>query len=203
MPCALPGSTWMWPALRDADGMPGRAAARSLLATLVGLGLLAATSSCGGEQYRPLLAGDRVPEYEAPALDGTTVRVGAESGPPTLVNVWATWCIPCREEMPALQELHTRFGGRGLRVIGVNIDTGGDGPVREFLDELGVTYLNLRDPRDRITPAWRLVGVPETILVGSDGRIVHRWIGRFDPVAAETVNMVRPALPTATGSRHD
>jgi thiol-disulfide isomerase/thioredoxin len=128
-----------------------------------------------------LRAGDSVPAFAARSLEGDTVRIGGETEDATLVNVWATWCIPCREEMPVLEGYHQSMHDRGVRVIGINIDTGGDGPVRAFLEAYDITYLNLRDPSDRVTPAWRLVGVPETLLIGRDGTILHRWIGRFDP----------------------
>jgi peptidoglycan/xylan/chitin deacetylase (PgdA/CDA1 family)/peroxiredoxin len=161
------------------------------LAVLVACSTLA---SCADERYAPLRAGDRAPSFEAITLAGEPFTIGGSSDEAVLVNVWATWCIPCREEMPALQQLHERFHDEGLRVIGVNIDAGGDGLVRSFLGEYGVTYLNLRDRSDRITPAYRLVGVPETILIGRDGRVVHRWIGRFDPLSELSLSIMREAL---------
>jgi thiol-disulfide isomerase/thioredoxin len=153
---------------------------------------------CGGEgAYRPLRIGDPVPAYTARRLEATdSLTLASLHGQPVLVNVWATWCVPCRAEMPALQALAARYEGRGLRVLGINIDAGSDdAPVRAFLDELAITFPNLRDPQDRITRVFRLSGVPETVLIGRDGRIAHRWIGRFDPLSDESVQRVRVALP--------
>jgi cytochrome c-type biogenesis protein len=178
---------------------PVRLAATLLIAAV-------AHSACDGERYQPLRAGDPAPTFDATTIDGQPFRIGG-AGQPALVNVWATWCIPCREEMPALQQLHETFGNAGLRVIGVNIGVGSDRPVLAFLDQVGVTYLNLRDPKDRITTTYRLVGVPETILIDASGHVAHRWIGRFDPVSDQALAIVRTvladtgaAVPLATGA---
>jgi cytochrome c-type biogenesis protein len=152
--------------------------------------------ACGGStEYRPLRTGDALPPYSARSLEGTdSVQVGQLEGP-VLVNVWATWCIPCRSEMPALQQLHQKWQDDGLQVVGINIDGGrSDAPVRAFLDDLGITFRNLRDPEDRVTRVFRLVGVPETLLIDRDGRIAQRWVGAFDPLGEETAALVREAL---------
>lgn len=151
-------------------------------------------SGCSGaDRYRPLLVGDAVPVFEVATLDGESTTIGGSSSSPVLVNVWATWCIPCREEMPALQRLHERYD-ESLRIIGVNIDPGSDAPVRTFLENFGVTYENVRDPQDRVTASFRLVGVPETLLIDRDGRLVHRWIGRFDPQSEQAIAIIEDAI---------
>src|SRR5690606_9627000 len=97
----------------------------------------------GGDSnvYRPLAIGDVAPDYGAPTLGGDTIRLESLRGSPVLLNVWATWCPPCREEMPALQELHERYADRGLRVVGVSVDSrGAEAAIRQFLDEGGLTF---------------------------------------------------------------
>ena len=99
--------------------------------------------------------------------------------------------------MPALQKLHETYGDRGLRVVGINIDTGaGNASVEAFLEDLGITFRNLRDPADRVTRTFRLVGVPETLLIDADGRLAHRWIGRFDPLATDARDRIEALLPS-------
>jgi len=153
--------------------------------------------ACGGTaDYRPLRTGDPLPAYRARTIERTdSLDLRQLEGRPVLINVWATWCVPCRAEMPALQQLYEEWHGVGLQVIGINIDGGrNDDPVQAFLDDLGVTFPTVRDPEDRVTRVFRLVGVPETLLVGRDGRIVHRWVGAFDPLGEEVVRVIRDAL---------
>jgi thiol-disulfide isomerase/thioredoxin len=77
--------------------------------------LLIAACGGGGDRFRPIQVGDRAPAYSAATLSGDTVSLAALAGQPVLLNVWATWCAPCREEMPGLQALHERYHERGLR----------------------------------------------------------------------------------------
>jgi cytochrome c biogenesis protein CcmG, thiol:disulfide interchange protein DsbE len=163
--------------------------------------LVAIATACGSDgtdadEFRPLGAGDLAPQFAAAGLDGDTVSLASLRGTPVLLNVWATWCPPCREEMPGLQALHERHGPDGLRVVGVSVDGGGDGSaVREFLAAHGITFTILHDPQDRVARQFRTMGVPETFLIDADGRIVQRWIGKFDPMAPAVLERVEALLP--------
>src|SRR5687768_2916004 len=133
-------------------------------------------AACGSaDRFRPVRVGDPAPEYAAPDLTGDTVALAALRGQAVLLNVWATWCAPCREEMPELQALHERFGTRGLRVLGVSVDaSGSEDPIRYFLEEFGVSFTILHDPGDRVSRVFRLTGVPETFLIRSEERRVGK-----------------------------
>jgi peroxiredoxin len=154
-------------------------------------------SSCGGEpdRFRPLNAGDRAPDFAAPLLAGDTVRLAELHGAPVLLNVWATWCPPCREEMPGLQTLHETYGPRGLRVLGVSIDSrGAEDAIYGFTSDHGITFTILHDPGEVVSRQFRTAGVPETFLIDADGVIVHRWIGKFDPVAPDVTQRIESLL---------
>lgn len=150
--------------------------------------LLLATTACAdgdARDTRPASAraavGEPMPAYAAPTLDGDTVSLAALRGTPVLLNIWATWCPPCREEMPSLQRLHEAYAPQGLRILAVSIDNrGAADAVRAFAEEYGVTFTILHDPDENVSRILRTIGVPETYLVGRDGVLRKRWIGKVD-----------------------
>jgi len=105
-----------------------------------------------------------------PALDPAALR-----GRPTVVNLWATWCLPCQREMPALQRVHERFGDK-VRFVGV--DTRDDvGGAVEFLRMVGVTYSQTVDPDGDLLRRLRIPGLPVTVLLDREGRVAYRKVG--------------------------
>jgi cytochrome c-type biogenesis protein len=144
-------------------------------------------------------AAETAPDYAATMLDDGGELALVDLRPQVvLLNGWATWCAPCREEMPFLEQLHRDYSSRGLRVVGVSLDAGGaDDRVRAFVAELGVTFAVLRDPGNRFAETFRTRGVPETLLIARDGTIVHHWRGPVDTNEAETVRLVEAALDAA------
>lgn len=126
--------------------------------------------------------GDRVPAFSALDLAGREVSFAAHRGEVVLVNVWATWCGPCRVEMPPIQSSYERFRDRGFTVLAVSVDVGPGykRKVEEFVAEYGLTFPVLLDPEGRIQRVLRTVGVPETFVLDRDGRIAKRLIGATD-----------------------
>lgn len=95
-----------------------------------------------------------------------------------LLNVWATWCVPCREEMPALDRLQAKLGGPGFTVLALSIDSGGVRAVKRFYAETGVRSLGVYvDPSLKAASALRIAGVPATILLDPQGREIGRHLG--------------------------
>jgi peroxiredoxin len=139
--------------------------------------------------------GDRAPDYAAASLAGDSVSIAGLRGSVVLVNVWATWCIPCRKEIPELQALHQEFANRGLRVVGVSVDHGNaDADVRAFAQEFGVTYTILRDPAERVSTAFFVPGVPATFLIDRSGIIAWRKLGPFTSSDPELQRALRQVL---------
>ncbi|MES2125365.1 MAG: TlpA disulfide reductase family protein [Gemmatimonadota bacterium] len=91
----------------------------------------------------------------------------------TLVNIWATWCEPCKEEVPAMDSLYRALGPAGFRIAAVSIDRGGEAVVKQFASDYHVTFDVLHDPSGAIEQRYQTTGVPESFLVGRDGRIVR------------------------------
>lgn len=144
--------------------------------------------------------GETVPSYEARDLDGRTVQLRSLRGEVVLLNVWATWCFPCRREMPALERLHRELGGSGLRIIAVSVDAGNAArDIRDFVDEHDLTFDILHDPAQQVARDFSTIGVPETFLIGADGRLRRHWLGRIDPHAENVRGPIREAMLEAAG----
>lgn len=170
----------------------------------VGLLVLIALGGCGaeggaggGRVIRPPVAGDTVPAFTGALLQGDSLSL-RDLETPALVNLWATWCPPCRHEIPFLQELAERFGPDGLRVVGISSDdAGARDQVRGLASELGVTYDIVLDPRGTTMDLFRVVGLPATYLVDGDG--VIRW-SRTGPVSAADTTLL-DAIAALVGTR--
>ena len=101
-------------------------------------------------------------------------------GSVTLVNIWATWCAPCRLEMPSMQEAYEDLADRGFRIAAISIDDGNSDKVIEFGKELGLTFDLLHDQSMRIQLVYQTTGVPESFLLDKNGVVVKRVIGWHD-----------------------
>jgi cytochrome c biogenesis protein CcmG, thiol:disulfide interchange protein DsbE len=149
-----------------------------IVVLILGGGLLAATHFLGDELF-PVTAGSKAPEFRATTVDGVPVTktLADYKGQVVLLNVWATYCIPCRTEMPSIQALHDRFGARGLKVVAVSVDSPGfEDAIRRFRDEYGLTFDILYDPSGALQRAYQTTGVPETFVIGRDGVIRKKVI---------------------------
>ncbi len=132
------------------------------------------------DEIFPVGIGSDAPDFEAVTLDAAprTKSLDDYRGEVVLLNVWATWCLPCREEMPSLQRLHEAFGGDGLRIVAVSIDRAADAEkIRDFAREYGLTFEILHDPSGEIQRAYQTTGVPETFVIGREGDIRRKQIG--------------------------
>lgn len=143
--------------------------------------LLAAVTGCGGGAGgapQAVTVGEPAPAYAGQTLAGDSVTLASLRGKTVLLNVWATWCTPCRTEIPALQRLHDRFASNGLEVVGVSVDADGDEEkIRGFMRDFGMSYPVWRDPAERVSATFLVIGIPATFLVGPDGTLLFRHIG--------------------------
>ena len=186
--------------LRSASS-PGRMGipARSLAFTTL---LLA---SCIPSESPSLRAGDPAPDFTATALhDGSTVSLTDYRGHVLLVNLWATWCHPCREETPYLQSLYEHYHDRGLRILGVSVDRSADHDlVIEFVEEFGVEYDIALDPDAMSRDLFHARGLPTSVVFNRDGTVAFSWVGPIpeaDPTflgGVEAALKDGPASPTS------
>ena len=126
----------------------------------------------------PVEVGSRAPEFKAADLHtGDTLSLASYRGEVVLLNIWATWCEPCRIEMPALERLQRSMGPQGLKIVSVSIDEAGPEVVRQFQREYGLTFQILHDRSRAIERIYQTTGVPETFILNREGRIVKKVIG--------------------------
>jgi cytochrome c-type biogenesis protein len=168
-----------------------------LVAIIAGIAFMASNSLPNSGQTTALAQQPKAaPDYSATSLGGDAVSLSSLEGEVVLLNVWATWCVPCRAEMPGLQELHEEFDDEGLKMVGVSIDdrTTSDSRIVGFLQSMNITYPIWRDSDNRFAPTFRTIGVPESFLISKDGYVVYQWKGAFDPTTKQTKEIVRNAL---------
>lgn len=140
--------------------------------------------------------GGNAPPFEARSLGGETVALADFRESVVLLNAWATWCPPCRVEIPELSRLQAEFGAEGLVVLGVSIDGTEDlDRIRDFAAEFGIRYPLVVDPENRVSAAFAFPGIPSTVLIDGRGRVRWRHVG---PVTSDDPAL-RAALAGALG----
>jgi len=145
--------------------------------TIKAVALVLGLAACGDP------AGSRqAPEFALPDLAGKTVSLASLRGKPALVNFWATWCETCKKEMPDLEALSRRSGGR-YSVVGVSMDEN-LAAVAPFVKEHGVTFPILYTD-GKVSAAYAVRGLPAAFLIDAEGRIVRRWVGAVDVRSVE------------------
>ena len=142
----------------------------------------------------PTNVGDPMPAYHAKTLDGAPYDLASEKGNVVLVNVWATWCGPCRYEIPELQKLYDHYGKRGFKVVGVSVDEGDAKDVRQFVAEQKMTYPVAVDPDGRIANLLQTMVLPTSVLLDRGGKIVWRQIGALPPNDPKLTQAIDAAL---------
>lgn len=123
--------------------------------------------------------GNTAPEYRVlDTATGDSVSLRADyDGKVVLVNVWATWCLPCRLEMPAMERLYQEYKDDGFRIAAVSVDEDSPERVRAFAEELGLTFDILHDRSNLIQPAYQTIGLPQSYLIDKQGKIQLVAIG--------------------------
>ena len=120
------------------------------------------------------------PEFNLATPDGKKISLRDFRGKIVMLNFWATWCVPCREEMPAMEKLYQALAPRGFRIAAVSIDEGSPEDVQAFARELGLSFDILQDRSTKVQQIYQTTGVPESFLLNRQGKIVKRVIGAQD-----------------------
>lgn len=164
------------------------------LVTLIGLGYAQHRSD-----KTTVVAGSKAPDFQAPTPAGAELGLGALRGKVVLLNIFATWCPPCRFEMPSLEKIYQRFHGEGLEILSVAEDdapgTGGpDGEVARYMKQHGLTFPVVLDPTGRVQNLYGVTGLPTTFVINKRGRVVARLLGGREWDAGNTPEQIQKLI---------
>ncbi len=154
-----------------------RLALTVIVAVLIGLALYSIRRKHGPE-HRP------APDFNLPQLNGQVLQLSSYRGKVVLLDFWATWCVPCRAEIPQFIELQRKYGDRGLQIIGVSMDDSPD-PVRDFNQQFHVNYPVVMGNAKTGELYGGVLGLPIAFVIGKDGLIYSKKIGAADVTILE------------------
>jgi cytochrome c biogenesis protein CcmG, thiol:disulfide interchange protein DsbE len=152
----------------------------------------------------PVGVGIKAPGFQVTTLDSVPVKktLADYRGKVLMINIWATWCAPCRVEMPSIEELHRAYDARGLKILAISVDDPDTEPqIRSFVKEYGLTFEVLHDPggqEGRVSRDYQTTGYPETVIVGRDGIIRKKLLGAHDWNSPENRALIERLLAEKT-----
>jgi peroxiredoxin len=124
--------------------------------------------------------GDKAPDFELTTLDGEKVKLSDYKGEKVLLNFWATWCPPCRAEMPDMQKLHDKHDDVNILAVNLSGTESGEEKIRDFIDELDLSFTIPLDTEMEISQMYEVVAYPTTYMIDSDGRIGYKSFGALN-----------------------
>jgi peroxiredoxin len=163
---------------------------RSLMLIMAGLVVFALYQALAEEEVGTTV-GEQAPDFELETLDGETVKLSDLQGKAVLVNFWATWCKPCRDEMPAIQSVYDRYRNQGFEVVGVNI---AETPVsvRGFVRQQELDFPIVLDRDRAVTRQYNIGPIPSSVFLDKNGEVVRKHDGQM--VEGQIEGYVREAL---------
>jgi peroxiredoxin len=155
------------------------------------------------DRLMPVVPGRPAPDFTATSLDGDPRSLEDYRDKVLLVNIWATWCAPCREEMPSLQRLYEEVANEDFEIVAISIDApfgendvfgraGGD--LEAYSESLGLTFTLLHDPSGAVQQTFQTTGVPESFVIDRDGVIFKKVAGATDWSAPQNIQLIRRLL---------
>ena len=168
--------------------------AASLLLVGISLVVIQVRGDRAALEARPEV-GYLAPDFALPSLDGQTVRLSDfREKKAIFLNFWATWCIPCRLEMPTMHTAYQEYKNRDLEVLAVSLDAGSKSVVKNFMQELKLDFPVLLDPDMEVLRLYRMVGIPASFLIDKQGIVRHREVGYRDWTTPESRKLLEAIL---------
>jgi peroxiredoxin len=175
----------------------GTAPRVTTLFVALGLLLLGRTASATEHLFQAMgmakLSREPAHDFTLPDLHGTQISLKQYHGKLVFLNFWATWCIPCREEMPAMEQLHQTFQSQGLAILAVDLKESPE-KVKAFFDQHGLSFTALLDKSGSVFRDYVVMGLPTTYLIGRDGKLLARGVGGRDWTRVEGKDLIRGLL---------
>ena len=169
----------------------------AMIVATIGLLLLGKTSSASEHLFLAMgmakLPAKRAADFALPDLEGKQVSLQHYHGKVVFLNFWATWCIPCREEMPAMEQLHREFQPQGLAILALNLKESPD-QVKAFFDQHRLSFTTLLDESGSVFRDYQVMGLPTTYLISREGQLLARGVGGRDWTRAEGKDLIRGLL---------
>ena len=156
--------------------------------SLLGIYFIFFGSSRPGPEVDLKPKGIAAQDFRLPTLRGDYLTLFDYRGKVVFLNIWATWCPPCREEMPSMESLYQKLKGRNFELLAVSIDRDGEKVVRPFAAKYGLTFPVLLDPDSKTYRLYGLTGVPESFIIDKTGVVIHKVIGPQDWTRKEWLN---------------
>jgi cytochrome c biogenesis protein CcmG/thiol:disulfide interchange protein DsbE len=152
-----------------------------IVVVLLGAGLFAGVRLFADDLF-PVAVGSVAPAFKAKDVHSGATRTLADyRGNVVLLNIWATWCEPCKIEMPSMEELYRAYGPKGVHIVAVSIDDNApEDSIRAYAKGLGLTFEILHDPTHDIERAYQTTGYPESFVIDRTGIIRRKWISAAD-----------------------
>ena len=164
---------------------------------------LAAATHYLGDEIFPVSIGMDAPPVTGKTLDAAPrIKTLADyKGKVVLLNIWATWCGPCRDEMPSMEKLYKEFGSQGLEIVAVSVDDPGtEQTIRDFVKKYGITFEILHDPDKTTAQKYQVTGYPESFIIGREGTIRRKVFAAADWSSETNRTLLRELLGTQSAS---
>jgi len=164
-----------------------------LIAALTAAFIASLWPSFSGASGPAVEVGDQAPAFRLMSQGGRAIQLSDFAGKFVVLNFWATWCPPCIQELPSLNQFHSRFQDRGVVVLGVSVDED-EQAYRQLVQKAGVEFLTVRDPGRKVSHQYGTFKYPETYFIDRQGKVVQKVIGQADWSEAQMVQYMEQLL---------
>jgi len=178
------------------EAMGGKTIFRCLCVILILLASLSISAEGGEDEFysrmkiNPIKGNKKAPDFFLKDLSGKEVEIKQFKGKVVFLNFWATWCGPCKEEMPSLEFLHRQFKEKNFVLLTISVDYEGIKPVQEFMSKKQYTFPVLLDPQGETLDLLEVKGIPTTFLIDKKGKMVGKAIGPRDWKSSEVISLL-------------